>query len=122
MRRSSRHPTMNRRNPRVTALLLARRARALKIHLPGAVAGQDRGIHQSRVASRRLREAVPVLTAGVKGTKADKALRKIRRLTKALGTVRELDVTLHILDDLARRDMLPRTALEEVRRHVITER
>ncbi len=113
---------MNRRQPRVTSVLLARRARALKSHLSGALAGHHHGVHQARVASRRLREAVPVLTSGVKGTKAKKALRKIRRLTKALGTVRELDVTLHVLDDLARRDTLPRLALEEVRAHVVTER
>jgi CHAD domain-containing protein len=113
---------MNRRQPRVTSVLLARRARALKLHLGGALAGHHHGVHQARVASRRLREAVPVLTSGVKGTKAKKALRKIRRLTKALGTVRELDVTLHVLDDLASRDTLPRLALEEVRAHVVTER
>jgi CHAD domain-containing protein len=113
---------MNRRQPRVTSVLLARRARALKLHLGGALAGNHHGVHQARVASRRLREAVPVLTSGVKGTKSKKALRKIRRLTKALGTVRELDVTLHVLDDLASRDTLPRLALEEVRAHVVTER
>jgi CHAD domain-containing protein len=113
---------MNRRNPRVTSVLLARRARALKVHLAGALAGNGHGVHQARVASRRLREAVPVLTCGVKGTKASRARRKIRRLTKALGTVRELDVTLKVLDELAARDTLPRLALEEVRAHVVTER
>jgi CHAD domain-containing protein len=90
--------------------------------MAGALAGHDHGIHQARVASRRLREAVPVLTAGVKGTKAGKARKKIRRLTRALGTVRELDVTLKILDGLAAKDTLPRPALEEVRRRVVTER
>ena len=67
---------MNRRHPRVTSRLLAGRARALKQHLPQAVNGSDKGVHQARVASRRLREAVPVLTAGVKGSKAHKALKK----------------------------------------------
>ena len=74
-----------------------------------ATNGDDTGVHQARVASRRLREAVPVLTPGVKGTKAKKARGKIRRLTQALGTVRELDVTLQLLDELAPRDTLPRT-------------
>jgi CHAD domain-containing protein len=90
--------------------------------LPAAVDGNDRGLHQARVATRRLREAVPVLTSGVKGTKAAKARRKIRRLTRALGTVRELDVTLHILDELAQTQRVPRPALEDVRMHVLTER
>jgi CHAD domain-containing protein len=113
---------MNRRNTRVTARLLARRAAALKRHLPEAHDGDVRGVHQARVASRRLREAVPVLTSGVKGTKANKARGKIRRLTRALGTVRELDVTLQVLDELAAGETLPRVALEEVRAHVVAER
>lgn len=113
---------MNRRNSRVTTTLLARRAAALKRHLAGAVDGDAHGVHQARVASRRLREAVPVLTAGVKGTKAKKARGKIRRLTRALGSVRELDVTLQILDELAASETLPRPALEDVRGHVVAER
>jgi len=113
---------MNRTTPRVTTVLLARRAAALKRHLPAALDGDAHGVHQARVASRRLREAVPVLTSGVKGAKAKKALGKIRRLTRALGTVRELDVTLQIIDDLTARQTLPRTALEDVRGHVVAER
>ena len=61
---------MNRRISSVASRLLARRAAALKRHLPGALDGDSHGVHQARVASRRLREAVPVLTTGVKGTKA----------------------------------------------------
>ena len=113
---------MNRAKPRVTTTLLLRRARALQRHLPGAVTGSDHGVHQARVATRRLREAVPVLTAGVKGTKEAKARRKIRRLTRALGTVRELDVAVAILDELTRKQRVPRPAVEEVRGHVLAER
>jgi CHAD domain-containing protein len=65
---------------------------------------------------------VPVLAEDVKGGKVRKAERKIRRLTRALGSVRELDVTLTVLDELASRDTLPRLALEEVRTHVTEER
>ena len=68
-----------------TASLLETRARALRRYLPAAVAGDDKGVHQARVASRRLREAVPVLATGLKGSKSKKAGRKIRRLTRALG-------------------------------------
>jgi len=102
--------------------LLHSRARALKRHLPTAVAGDADGVHQARVASRRLREVVPVLATGLKSGKADKAGRKIRRLTRALGKVRELDVTMHLLDGLARSEDVPRVAVEEVRAHVIAER
>ena len=113
---------MNNSRVRVTSRLLQRRARALTKHLPGAVAGDDRGVHQARVATRRLREAVPVLAAGLKRSRAGKAGRKIRRLTRALGTVRELDVTVSLLDGLAATGDLPRTAIEQVRAHVLQER
>jgi CHAD domain-containing protein len=102
--------------------LLERRTRALKRHLAAAVKGDGTGVHQARVASRRLREAVPVLTEGLHGTKAGKARRKIRRLTRALGAVRELDVTLHLIDDLANKPGIPRPALADVRAHVIEAR
>jgi CHAD domain-containing protein len=118
--RNGRHPTTIRPLVPVTTALLLRRARALERHLPAALAGEDAGVHQARVASRRLREAVPVLAAGVK--RASKASRKIRQVTRALGTVREMDVTRQVLDELARRPEIPRNALEDVRAHVLAER
>lgn len=113
---------MTTRRPRGTASLLDTRARALRRYLPAAVAGDDRGVHQARVASRRLREAVPVLSTGLKNSKSKKAARKIRRLTRALGAVRELDVTLQLLDELAMAEDLSRPALQDVRLHVVAER
>src|SRR4051794_36585875 len=111
---------MNRSLPLVR--LFERRTVALRRQLAAAVAGKDTGVHQARVASRRLREAIPVLTDGLQHTKAGKAQRKIRRLTQALGTVRELDVTLHLIDELSDRPAVPRAALAEVRALVIEER
>jgi CHAD domain-containing protein len=111
---------MNRSNNLVR--LLERRTRALNRHLPRAMAGDDTGVHQARVASRRLREAVPVLTDGLTGSQRGKAGRKIRRLTRALGSVRELDVTLHLLDEIGEKPGVPRPALLDVRAHVIEER
>jgi len=114
---------MNRPSTSLTLVrLFERRTRALKRQLAAAVAGKDTGVHQARVASRRLREAIPVLTEGLQHTKGGKANRKIRRLTQALGTVRELDVTLHLIDGLSDRSEVPRAALAEVRAHVIEER
>ncbi len=73
------------------------------------------------MASRRLREAVPVLATGLKNTGAKKARKKIRRVTKALGCVRELDVTISLLDDMARQETVPRIALEHGRAYVVQE-
>lgn len=111
---------MNRSQPLVR--LFERRTRALRRQLAAAIAGKDTGVHQARVASRRLREAIPVLTEGLQHTKGGKAQRKIRRLTQALGTVRELDVTLHLVDELSERPAVPAAALAEVRALVIEER
>ncbi len=111
---------MSSRTRKVTSSLLTRRARALQRYLPGAVAGNDKGVHRARVASRRLREAVPVLAGGLKHS--GRARRKIRRLTRALGTVRELDVSLRLLDELAGFEELSRPALQDVRLHVLAER
>lgn len=113
---------MKRPDTRLTSLLLQRQSRALKRHLPGAVKGDDRAVHQARVASRRLRESVPVLSAGLKGSKANKARRKIRRLTGALGIVRELDVALEVVDELGASGDVPRAAIDELRAHVLAER
>ena len=63
-----------------------------------------------------------MLTDGLQHTRSGKARRKVRRLTQALGTVRELDVTLHLIDELADRAGVPRAALAEVRAHVMEER
>jgi CHAD domain-containing protein len=118
--RNGRHPTTIRPKVPVTTTLLLRRARDLERYLPSAIAGDDVGVHQARVASRRLREAVPVLADPSRLRK--KAEGKVRRVTNALGTVREMDVTVTILDEFARGPGIPRDALEDVRTHVIAER
>lgn len=113
---------MTRRRPRVTTALLHTRARALERQLPLAIDGDGRGVHQARVATRRLREAVPVLTTGLKGSKGRKAAKKLRKLTRTLGSVRELDVTMTLIDELAASEDLSRAALQDVRLHVEAER
>jgi CHAD domain-containing protein len=113
---------MNRPNTSVASRLLARRAAALKRHIPDATGGSAHGVHQARVASRRLREAIPVLASGIKGAKPKKSLGKIKRLTRALGTVRELDVTIQLIDELVSKETLPRPAFEAVRGRVVAER
>jgi len=60
--------------------------------------GDVRALHQARVASRRLRELVPLLQLEHGTTR--KLGRRLRRVTSRLGTVRELDVLLLLIDEL----------------------
>jgi CHAD domain-containing protein len=84
---------------------LTRRVRALERDLPAALDNDIEALHRARVASRRLREILPVLALGDdSGRRAPvrKLRRRLRRLTFALGGVRELDVALGILEHLRR--------------------
>lgn len=75
--------------------VLAPRVTALVTLLPAAVTGAPAAVHQARVASRRLREVLPAFAAGRHLRRARKA---VRRVTRALGPVRELDVALGHFD------------------------
>jgi CHAD domain-containing protein len=82
---------------------LERRVRALERDLPAALGSDVEALHRSRVASRRLREILPALGLGRGGGRQSpvrKLQRRLRRLTSALGGVRELDVALEILDEI----------------------
>jgi CHAD domain-containing protein len=60
--------------------------------------GDVRAIHRTRVATRRLRELLPVLE--LDGKTADKLGKRLRRVTRNLGEVRELDVLLGMIDEM----------------------
>ncbi|BCS32915.1 hypothetical protein TBR22_A21390 [Luteitalea sp. TBR-22] len=93
--------------PRDLAALIARRHAALRAHVRGARRGQVEGVHQARVASRRLREVAPVLGRGLDEVRLKPLRRRLRDLTRALGPVRELDVAGQML---AERDWQGRDA------------
>jgi CHAD domain-containing protein len=60
--------------------------------------GDVRALHQARVASRRMRELVPMLQ--LERSTARKLGRRLQKITARLGTVRELDVLLLQIDEL----------------------
>ena len=66
--------------------------------LHGVASGDARAIHRMRVATRRLRELLPVLQLDART--ARKLGRRLRRITRRLGEIRELDVLLDVMDDL----------------------
>src|SRR5262245_3239430 len=67
--------------------------------LPGLASGDVKAIHRTRVASRRLRELLPLLELDSKATR--RLGRRLRRTTRQLGEVRELDVLLMLTEDVA---------------------
>jgi CHAD domain-containing protein len=106
----------------LSVALLRQRLVSLLQAMPAAQAGDETSVHQARVASRRLREALPVLGARADEDKLDRVQRRVRRITRALGPVRELDVTLSLLAELEGKGAAPVRAIERVRKAVIDER
>jgi CHAD domain-containing protein len=99
--------------------LIRQRVTALGRALPAASKGDVTSLHQARVATRRLRAALPLVAPG---RKAEKLTRSVRRLTQALGPVRELDVALLILDELQDSGDVPRPAIQRLRAAICDER
>lgn len=100
-------------------LLIRKRLRTLGRLLPDVRRGHPDAIHGARVATRRLRELVPVVLTGSSRRKFE---RKVRRLTCALGPVRELDVASSILDALQGDATVPWPALARLKQVIRQER
>jgi len=111
---------MARRSP--IDALLAPRIAALLDSLPDALDGEVDAVHRARVSSRRLRELLPPLGHVVSHDVADTARAEVRRVTRALGPVRELDVAIALFDELATAHGLSTTARLVVRRTLVRER
>jgi len=106
----------------LSVALLRQRLVSLLQAMPAAQAGDEVSVHQARVASRRLREALPVLGVRAHRGALDRADRRVRRITRALGPVRELDVTLLLLAEIEGRQAAPARAIARVRAAVSEER
>lgn len=61
-----------------------------------AAAGTVRAVRRARVASRRLRELLPIMEADADDCR--RVLRKLRQVTRQLGRLRELDVSVELLE------------------------
>ncbi len=89
-------------------LAFDRRLRALGTGLSAPLDRDPEALHRARVASRRLRAALPLLGGDAGLSDGERrglrlARREIRRLTVALGRVREMDVALDIVSGLGTR-------------------
>ena len=101
------------------ALLKPQLARVTRL-LHKAEEGDVRAVHQARVASRRLRELLPILELepGV----SRKLGRRLRKVTRTLGPVRELDVLLALGRDWEDATPRERRALARVTEKIQNER
>ena len=81
------------------ALLLEDRVKRVFRELPGAVAGQEEPVHQVRIAGRRLRVALPLLARKGARRPMVRALGVLKRLTRAVGAGRDMDVILGLYED-----------------------
>jgi CHAD domain-containing protein len=90
--------------------------------MPAATTGDVTSVHRARVASRRLREVLPVLAEAAGSDALDRAGKQVRQITRALGPIREVDVALGHLEELGARAGVSARALGKVRRHLTDER
>ena len=88
--------------------------------LHGVEAGEPRAIHRTRVATRRLRELLPVLQ--LDGRTARKLGRRLRRITRRLGAIRELDVLLDVMEELQKSRRYPSHVLGRITGDIRTAR
>jgi CHAD domain-containing protein len=88
--------------------------------LQGVEDGDIDALHHTRVASRRLREVLPVLQLDPEV--ARKLNRRLRKITDRLGRVREYDVLLGLLDELKKVGRYPKAALPRVAAHIAENR
>jgi CHAD domain-containing protein len=75
-------------------------------------AGDIEALHRARVASRRVREWLPLLELDRDLTRT--LARRLRQATKQFGIVRELDVLMLLTRELAQHDRYPARALAQI--------
>jgi len=72
--------------------------RAFRRGLPGLEQGDVEALHRTRIASRRLRELLPLVD--IRNQSRKRLLRRLRQVTRQLGKLRELDVLALLIDTL----------------------
>ena len=98
--------------PRTRHKLLKARIDRFTRLLHGVAQGDVRAIHRTRVASRRLRELLPMLQ--LDGNTAERLAARLRTITRQLGEVRELDVLLGVVDELHASDGASKRVLGQI--------
>jgi CHAD domain-containing protein len=103
---------------------LIRQTQALERENEGVLNRDDiEHVHRMRVATRRLRAILELLTPGL-GPRAARLRRRARRITRALGRARDLDVQIDFLDQELKRRLSAgdRAALSRLRLRLCQKR
>lgn len=88
--------------------VILRHTAALRAEIAGVREAKDiEYIHRMRVASRRLRTALPLFSKCLPAKKLANWQKEIRAITKALGAARDTDVQLELLESVYRGAPLP---------------
>ncbi|MCY4075723.1 MAG: CHAD domain-containing protein [Acidobacteria bacterium] len=90
-------------------------------HAARALAGEADPLHDARVATRRLRELLPLCAGEAPGRAATRARRRARRIGRAFGGVREIDVALELVASMPD-ERLPAAGAGRLRHHLTDER
>ena len=99
-----------------------RRLCALSKHLPRAIEGEIEPLHQARVATRRLREILPLCAREVPRGLANRALHRVRRVGRALGDVREIDVSIEVVEEIIQTGTVDGAAGRRLQQYLQDER
>ena len=101
-------------------VLLRARLERFSREMPGVETRDIRAVHRTRVASRRLRELLPVLQLDEEAV--GKVSHQLRNVTRRLGGVREADVMLLLIAELHESGRFSEPALRLVRDAARAER
>jgi CHAD domain-containing protein len=82
--------------------------------------GSVEAVHHTRVASRRLRELLPLLQLDAESTR--KLSRRLKRVTNALGVMRELDVMALLIEELQANHRYAPAALRRIQSEILPAR
>ena len=75
----------------------------LRTHLPGVLDGRSDSIHDARIATRRIREVLPLTHERQRRDVAEDLFARFQRMGRSLGRVRDADVRLELLQYLESR-------------------
>ncbi len=101
---------------------LERQVRALERQLPPALDGEVEPLHRARVATRRLRELLPLCAPLAPHGLVSRVRHRVRRLGRSLGRVREIDVATELASELTDEGRLSGAGARYVARYLADER